>query len=252
MQQKTNSTAHIGQGAGATGITRAIVEALMLGGLAVWLAGCGMGTGHLGTGTSSSQGHFMDSPVQGLHYETETHSGTTGADGRFNYEDGEMITFKVGSMNLGTVRGAAIVTPMDMVPGAIDETNPTVTNMLRFLQSMDEDNNPNNGITLPSYMMEKLEGRGIHFDMGINEFENDPSVMMFMDDMRNMHEEYANRMMVSVDDAQAHMRNTMMGMMGGNYDPNNMLGTFIDSPVEGLHYETDTHSGITDENGRFN
>jgi hypothetical protein len=229
---------------------------LIIGAFIIFLTGCGMGMGGDHDGSSGStgfmnEGHFMDSPVQGLRYESETQSGTTGTDGRFYYKDGEMVTFKMGQMILGTVRGAAIVTPIDIVPGAIDETNSTVTNMLRFLQSMDEDNNPDNGITLPIYMMDELEGRGFHFYMGIDEFENDPSVLMFMDDMRNMHEEYANRMMVSVNDAQAHMRNTMMSMMGGNYDPNNMLGTFIDSPVQGLHYETDTHSGTTDENGRF-
>lgn len=236
------------------GIFRAMADALMLVVLAFLLAGCGMGlgTGHHDSDTSSSEGYFMDSPVQGLNYETETHSGTTGEDGSFSYEDGEMVTFKMGSMTLGTSRGARIITPIDMVPGAFDENHPAVTNMLRFMQTMDEDNNPENGITLPYYMMDELEGRPINFYMDPDSFENDPTVMMFMNDMQSMHDNYAGRMMVTAEDAQAHMRNTMMSMMGGNYDPNNMQGSFVDSPVQGLHYETETHSGTTNEDGHFN
>ena len=237
-------------------IIRVLGSVAIVGAFIVILAGCGMNMdgdhdGDYGSDGNLNEGFFIDSPVQGLHYETETQSGTTRSDGRFYYEEGELVTFKVGPMVLGSAIGANYVTPIDMVPGAVDEKHPTVTNMLRFLQTMDEDNNPENGINLPGYMMDELEGREIRFNMSTEEFEHNPELEMLMADMHDMHENYENRMMVSVEDAQAHMRNTMMSMMGGGFDPHNMQGSFIDSPVQGLHYETETHSGTTNQDGHF-
>jgi hypothetical protein len=236
---------------------RLLGSVAILGAFIIIIAGCGMGMGGFHDDGDSSdgnlnEGHFMDSAVKGLRYESATQSGTTGSDGGFNYEDGEPVTFKMGPIVLGTSMGEEIITPIDMVPGAVDEKHPTVTNMLRFMQTLDEDNNPENGVTLPGYMMDELEGRTINFNMTVEEFEHDPVLLQFMADMHLLHENYENRMMVSVEDAQAHMRNTMMSMMGSGFDPHNMQGVFIDSPVQGLYYETETHFGVTNENGNFN
>lgn len=237
-------------------IIRVLGSVAVLGAFIIILAGCGMGMVGFhdddeGSDGFMNEGFFMDSAVKGLHYESATQSGTTGSDGGFNYENGELVTFKMGPIVLGTSMGDEIITPIDMVPGAVDEKHPTVTNMLRFMQTLDEDNNPENGITLPGYMMDELERHTINFNMTIEEFEHDPNIEQFMADMHLLHENYENMMMVSVKDAQAHMRNTMMSMMGSAFDPHNMQGAFIDSPVQGLYYETETHFGITNEDGHF-
>ena len=241
---------------GSVIIIRVLGSVAILGAFIIFLAGCGMGMGGFhddddGSDGFMNEGFFMDSAVKGLHYESATQSGTTGSDGGFNYENGELVTFKMGPIVLGTSMGEEIITPIDMVPGAVDEKHPTVTNMLRFMQTLDEDNNPDNGITLPGYMMDELEGHAINFNMTIEEFENDPELLLFMADMHSLHENYEDRMMVSVEDAQAHMRNTMMSMMGSGVDPHNLQGAFIDSPVQGLYYETETHFGITNMDGHF-
>ena len=188
----------------------------------IGLIGCGGGGGGDGSGLNSAsvsgiqEGVFVDSPVQGLHYETNTQSGTTDVNGKFFYMDGETVTFSMGDLVLGEALGAPVMTPIDMVPDATDETHPTVTNMLRFMQTLDEDNNLDNGIFLPPYVMEELQGWQIDFNMDPVEFENDVDVQRFMDTLRAMYASYADRMMVNEEDAQLHMSNTMMEIMGGN------------------------------------
>jgi hypothetical protein len=191
------------------------IVAVMIG-----LIGCG-GSGDGGGLNSASMsgvqdGVFVDSPVQGLHYETNTQSGTTGVNGEFFYMEGETVTFSMGDLVLGEAMGAPVMTPIDMVPDASDETHPTVTNMIRFIQTLDEDNNLDNGIFLPPYVMEELQRRQIDFNMDPVEFENDVDVQMFMDTLRVMYASYADRMMVNEEDAQLHMRNTMIERMGEN------------------------------------
>ena len=184
----------------------------------IGLIGCGGGGGDGGGSNSAlvsgvQEGVFVDSPVQGLHYETNTQSGTTDANGKFFYKEGETVTFSMGDLVLGEAMAASVMTPIDMVPDATDETHPTVTNMIRFMQTLDEDNNLDNGIFLPPYVMEELQGRQIDFNMDPVEFENDVDVQMFMDTLHAMYASYADRMMVNEEDAQLHMRNTMGGNM---------------------------------------
>ncbi|MDP2722208.1 MAG: hypothetical protein Q8O72_05595 [Bacteroidales bacterium] len=180
------------------------------------LAGC-EGSGSRGATLNSkvvpNQGVFLDSPVSGLDYQTETQSGTTDAAGHFQYLDGETIMFSMGDIVMGEAMASAVMTPVDLVPRANDETHPTVTNMIRFMQTLDEDGNPENGITLPPHLTDELRGRMIHFDMNIERFENNIDVQMLMDTLSSLHEAYAGRTMVSVETAQAHMRNAMRGMM---------------------------------------
>ena len=76
-------------------------------------------------------------PVEGLRYESGTLSGITGPDGGFEYEaDGDVRLF-LGDIPMGEpVPGKALITLIDLVPGANDST-PQVVNMVRLLMSLD-------------------------------------------------------------------------------------------------------------------
>lgn len=68
-------------------------------GLIALLVACGGGGGGGGSTSSSSAtsvGVFLDSPVAGINYRTESQSGQTDAQGRFNFVQGETVTFSVG------------------------------------------------------------------------------------------------------------------------------------------------------------
>jgi len=130
-----------------------------LGGLlcAFAVVGCGGDSGG-GSGSSSRSqestpdvdvktGYFIDAPVQGLSYQTNSRDGTTDALGRFEYLPGEKVVFSVGKTLLGAASASEIMTP-----GSLDETEawdgPRAINIARLLITLDADQNPLNGIEI--------------------------------------------------------------------------------------------------------
>ncbi|MFJ6852657.1 hypothetical protein ACIQM3_19330 [Streptomyces sp. NPDC091271] len=91
-------------------------------------------------------------PIAGLRFETPTCAGLTDQDGTFAYRDGEIIAFSVGSVLIGAARGAARLTLADIVarvagnPGKL--ADPGLTNIARFVYSLDRDGDLDGGVTL--------------------------------------------------------------------------------------------------------
>ena len=110
------------------------------------LTACGGGGS---TTPVTKTGYFIDSAVAGLEYTSGSTTGITGADGSFQYEEGQPVSFKIGSMNLGslTVKNSRVF-PVDLVSGATDETDTKVTLMAQILQTLDSDGDASNGITI--------------------------------------------------------------------------------------------------------
>jgi penicillin amidase len=102
------------------------------------------------------EGYFEDSAVQGLKYKTITNEGMTDKSGKFYYCTGELITFYVGDIKLGeSAEAKSYMTPKDLVPQ--DKGNPEQNKLLiaRFLQTLDSNNNPKDGITIDEKIHEK-------------------------------------------------------------------------------------------------
>ena len=91
------------------------------------------------------RGHFIDSPVGGLSFETPTHAGKTDESGGFDYFPGERVDLAIGSVHLGTPLAGHKVSPLDIYENA-DTDDPRVINMARLLQSLDADADPSEGI----------------------------------------------------------------------------------------------------------
>jgi hypothetical protein len=62
------------------------------------------------------------------------------------------------------------MTPVDLVSGAMDETDQTVTNMARLLQTLDDDDNLLNGITIPNTILNVIGNRNIVFSVSSEDF----------------------------------------------------------------------------------
>ena len=143
-------------------------------------------------------GYFTDSAVAGMTYTTATQSGTTDAAGTFMYKDGETITFSVGGIVIGeAVAATSTMTPFDLVPGAMLYTNRSqvekmyysntssparqaftkITNILVFLQTLDDDADPDNGINVPAGVAALLNGVMIDFDKDIYSFSGRNSAL---------------------------------------------------------------------------
>ncbi|RJP93895.1 MAG: hypothetical protein C4518_05145 [Desulfobacteraceae bacterium] len=185
------------------------------------LAGCSGGGSSSGADvstpdyiTSSVEGTFVDSPVQGLNYTTPSGVGLTDENGQFVCPAGEMIQFMIGDVMLGEVQAKDVVTPMDFVDPSdlsMGFNNPMLVNMGRFLQSLDADGNPENGITITQEVRDQVSGRMIDFHQSIHDFENDPDVMAMFATMNglNMPHNGMDWELVDGEGAQQHMINYM-------------------------------------------
>ncbi len=122
-------------------------------------------------------GVFLDSPVRGLTYTTATRSGVTNALGEFEYINNEVVTFALGGIVLGQAIGASVITPVDLVAEASDQNHPYVINILRLLQTLDEDNDSSNGVTFSSAVLAAVVDSTINPRVSVASFETDVNVM---------------------------------------------------------------------------
>jgi hypothetical protein len=148
--------------------------------LALFLA---VGCSSSDDGPEVREGVFVDSPVAGLGYETPIRSGTTDENGRFFYEDGEIVHFFLGGLRLGEAPGRPRLSPLDLVDGAEGVEEPAVTNMSRLLLSLDADCDPNNGIDIPAAVRVLFGPEGpvdpeaLDFSLEPEEFGRTPAVL---------------------------------------------------------------------------
>ncbi|MBP6277306.1 MAG: cytochrome c [Limnohabitans sp.] len=124
------------------------------------LGGCGGSAGG-DTGTSPvglKVATFIDSAVSGVDFDGPNYSGTTDGNGNFYYRAGDHVTLKIGDLVLGRVVPTGDkVTPIDLVPGANSSADPRVVRILRTLQSLDSDGDPEtNAITITAESRRRL------------------------------------------------------------------------------------------------
>jgi hypothetical protein len=116
------------------------------------LAACDGGEKRGGNGagkqeTGPTTGILTDAAVAGVGYVSSSGAaGTTDEKGSYKYNHGDTVEFKLGGVILGKVKGAPIVTPIEL---AADNGN-RLKNILVLLQSLDVDGNPENGISIPA------------------------------------------------------------------------------------------------------
>lgn len=113
------------------------------------------------------EGTLIDAEVEGVYYQSGSVSGTTDSAGTFQYEEGNNVSFRVGGIQLGETAGQAQISPIELsgTPNASIST-PEVRNIASFLQSLDEDGKPENGITISSSVSEFLSGESLDFESG--------------------------------------------------------------------------------------
>lgn len=109
---------------------------------ALVLSACG---GDGASAPPSLTGVFSDGPVDGVEYTTiGGYGGTTADGGKFLFNTGDTVTFKLGAITLGSSSASTMLTPIDISGGNANK----VTNILALLQSLDADADADNGITI--------------------------------------------------------------------------------------------------------
>jgi hypothetical protein len=139
------------------------IRYLMLLTSALILSACGGSSGGGGNAATPSTGIFVDSLVSGIQYQTPTRSGTTNSAGEYDYLPGETVTFSIGGIVFGSSIAGPVVTPLSLVPGATDASDPVVTNIVRLLLTLDDDGDPDNGISIPAATITAAAGLTVDF-----------------------------------------------------------------------------------------
>lgn len=183
----------------------------------ILVSACGGGGGG-GSGSTTKIGVFSDSPVEGLTYVIGARTAQTNASGQFSYEEGQTVTFKVGDIVLGSATASAFVSPISLVSGATDENHTTVANLAKFLQTIDDDNNPGNGIKLTSAIHNAALGRTIDFTQADASYDADAAVTNAYTAMiAASSTPGGGHTAVSAATAKNHLRNTLLTALSGTY-----------------------------------
>ncbi|MCG2582558.1 MAG: hypothetical protein KA296_16925 [Marinobacter sp.] len=183
--------------------------------LAMALSACGGGGGSSSDdpepnsqpSATTETGVFTDSAVAGIKYQTSPgdKSGETNALGEYDYVEGDTVTFMIGGIPLPEVIATGRITPADMANDAVPDQ---VTNILRLLQSLDEDGNPDNGIAITDKTHTALENAVLVVGQAAATFE-----AQFADEVSVS----TGKTLISVEEAEDHFYASQRADLRGSW-----------------------------------
>ena len=189
-----------------------IKKAIFLGSITAsfLLTGCG--------GSSSNNAYLVDSAVINADYDCikdDEFNNTTSTNGSFNCQTMSNIRFRLGGLILGELEqlpSDKYVFPQDLLHMARNQSlsNDKVIAMAQLLQSLDDDQDPSNGIKISDKVKTKLETGVFDANRLIN---------------------YANEAGVTLVDpitAQNHLRETLRNHGNGKGGNNVQSGSLVD------------------------
>ena len=101
-----------------------IRKSLVIGTVLVLSACGGSGGGGGNADNGLLTGQFTDLGIEGVRYQTQSQSGLTDEDGRFQYYPGETVDFWVGNLQIGSaVPAAPYITLLDMTEASRAQLN---------------------------------------------------------------------------------------------------------------------------------
>ena len=155
------------------------------------LNGCGSSSTNTG-GTApvaKPTAFYVDSAIEGVTVECSASSSVTNSDGSFSYEAGAECQFKVGTVLLRREGG--------LTEGKIIFEDNVRT--AQFLQTLDVDGNPDNGITILT------ETAAVLADMGITTVPQSNVVLAEIEEAMDLAEIGYHGKYVTVVEAKEHM-----------------------------------------------
>jgi len=209
------------------------------------LTGCS-GSSSSGGGSSSTPppaganetGVFVDSAVAGINYATSP-SGQTGQTnnlGEYEYQSGDTVTFSVGGINLPPVTATGRITPVDMGSGTTNwNEDQTVVNILRLLQTLDDDGNPANGINITPAVHTALKDVALDPSLSESDFETQANTAL----------QNTSKTLIDKTAAIAHFQESQNGELTGSWkfvEPNgnvNVLTFFNGDQYLIVHRDAD-------------
>lgn len=180
-----------------------ITSLLMVVMISIFLFGCGSST----DSEKLQTGIFVDNTVEGLKFESGSRVGFTDQEGQFYFKDSDTVTFSIGGLVIGSTSSPKeILTPFD-IDGLDDSfvTHPKVINISRLLQTLDEDEDADNGILISEAIRNAVEEWAKNENVEEFEFDDDTN---FENQMTSLLDHLnvggGSRTLVSKEDAIAH------------------------------------------------
>lgn len=185
------------------------IRYLVIVGLTLVISACGGGGGSEATPEpvttpvvappATFTGRFLDSAVENLNYSTGSQTGMTNSEGEFQYQLGENVVFSIGELALPATEVKSLLTPLDLF-GTRDINHVSVVNLLRLLQSLDEDGDATNGIVIPQ--MAHDMATGLTADFASAEFDSQVNELIANSGVVHMQ-------LISAEEAVYHFQQTL-------------------------------------------
>jgi hypothetical protein len=126
------------------------------------------------------------------------------------------VLFKVGDIVLGKGIAGPYLNPIE-ITDATDIFEYKPTNIARFLQTIDDNATPSDGIQIVDSVIVAAEGKSLDFDQRPATWGDDPNVQQVISEL-TAKTQAGVRPLVSLLDAQNHLRSSIYAVMSGNYD----------------------------------
>jgi len=174
------------------------------------------------------------SNIEGLFYLSGETSGITDIDGTFEYEEGEPLIFSIGDIVIGQSSGAATLTLSSFAV-----TNDVLTNITRFMEVLDDDDNPDNGILIIEAVRDLAIGESIDFNQTTTAFIDDGNVQTVVSVLTSVTSAGA-RMIIDDSEPNPTPENTLTLVSADT----SFLGTNLMFDQVGYGADTQAHSFI--------
>jgi len=202
---------------------------------ALVLSGCGGSSSSDTTPEENSNsdiekktGYFIDAAVAGVDYVTTSElNGTTDRFGRFNYNDGDKVKLYIGKLLLGEVTPTeeGLITPKTLASQSEDSAK-TESLILRVLQSLDNDSNTTNGITISQSTISSFSSLDSEIEISLLEENNLTAIPEIGSAIDNDNDGIID---VTEEEAQTHFNESIQTWDDGHRPDDNEVESGSDS-----------------------
>jgi len=185
--------------------------------LLVALSGCENSTSDV-VSKSFGYGKLLDSAVQGVSYASDERTGLTGAGGEYSYVKGVPVRFSIGGIELGRIDARNIVTPIQLGGGSLPSDD-AVSNIASFLQTLDDDGDPSNGIFISKSVRGLAANMSVDFSQSKSAFAQDVKIQTIVSTLTSATTAGARNLVMN-SDAETHLSNNLVSLLA------NSMGTY--------------------------
>ncbi len=167
-------------------------------------------------------GYFVDSAVAGVDYKSASKSGTTDKEGKFKYFSGKDVAFSLGGVEiakfqvpaeteLGKAGADKILSPADIFVEDGEQITDAVENFARFVQTLDADGDPSNGINLEHVKDAPAEINKIDFNVDPDEFaQNEEVTRVVVKAALQTDNPKKNKRLITAKESRTHLFSTIV------------------------------------------